>query len=216
MSGATRWAEEPNTRAEAEADNKLVEAYMGGDPRAFAAIVQRHKPRLVYIARRYSRNENDVEDILQEALFKASRSMHTYRHESTLSTWLHRLVMNCGFDHAKARRRREGEVSIDDDRRISVDANLSLAHDPMSHLDRAILVRQALADLPEAQRLALLLIDVAGLTVDNAAAEMGVQPGTVKSRRARARVALAEFIKTRENISLVEQAKQHPLPPGVD
>ncbi|WP_291314463.1 sigma-70 family RNA polymerase sigma factor [Corynebacterium sp. UBA2622] len=179
-------------------DQQLVEAYMGGDPRAFAAIVQRHKTRLTYVARRYSRNENDVEDILQEALFKASRNMHTYRAEATLSTWLHRLVMNTGFDHVRASHKRRRDVSIDDDERVSADANPALAHDPTAHLDRAIVVRQALASLPEAQRRALLLIDVAGLTIDRAAAEMGVQPGTVKSRRARARVALTRAMEPAE------------------
>lgn len=165
---------------------------MGGDPRAFAAIVQRHKARLTYIARRYSRNDNDVEDILQEALFKASRSMHTYRAESTLSTWLHRLVMNTGFDHVRATGKRSRDVSLDDEGEFNAEANPALAHDPMRHLDRTILVRQALAALPATQREALLLIDVMGLSIDTAAAKMGVQPGTVKSRRARARAALAQ------------------------
>lgn len=178
----------------ARSDQQLVEAYMGGDPRAFTAIVQRHRARLVYVARRYSRNENDVEDILQEALFKASRNMHTYRSEATLSTWLHRLVMNTGFDHVKASRKRLRDVSIDDDERISPEANPVLAHDPTAHLDRTIVVRQALEALPETQRRALVLIDVIGLSVERAAAEMGVQPGTVKSRRARARAALAKAV----------------------
>ncbi|WP_288832415.1 sigma-70 family RNA polymerase sigma factor [uncultured Corynebacterium sp.] len=178
----------------ARSDQQLVEAYMGGDPRAFTAIVQRHRARLVYVARRYSRNENDVEDILQEALFKASRNMHTYRSEATLSTWLHRLVMNTGFDHVKASRKRLRDVSIDDDERISPEANPGLAHDPTAHLDRTIVVRQALEALPETQRRALVLIDVIGLSVERAAAEMGVQPGTVKSRRARARAALAKAV----------------------
>ncbi|MDY5785688.1 sigma-70 family RNA polymerase sigma factor [Corynebacterium sp.] len=183
---------------EDDADRALVAAYMSGDPRAFATIVQRHKTRLTFIARRYSRNENDVEDILQEALFKASRSMHTYRSESTLSTWLHRLVMNTGFDHAKAARKRSRDVSIDDTERISADANPALAHDPTTHLDRSIVMRQAIEALPEAQRRALLLIDVAGMSVEHAAAEMGVQPGTIKSRRARARVALAQVMSSRD------------------
>ncbi|WP_019193566.1 sigma-70 family RNA polymerase sigma factor [Corynebacterium timonense] len=180
-----------DTTAAQRSDQQLVEAYMGGDPRAFAAIVQRHKTRLTYIARRYSRNENDVEDILQEALFKASRSMHTYRADSTLSTWLHRPVMNTGFDHVRAADKRSRDVSLDDGE-CNADANPALAHDPMTHLDRTILVRQALATLPAAQREALLLIDVMGLSIDSAAGEMGVQPGTVKSRRARARAALAQ------------------------
>lgn len=182
------------TAAARNSDQQLVEAYKGGDPRAFAAIVQRHKTRLAYVARRYSRNENDVEDILQEALFRASRNIHSYRSEATLSTWLHRLVMNAGFDHVKAHNKRWRDISIDDDENVSADANPVLAHDPTDALERTLVIRQALEALPESQRRALLLIDVAGYSVERAAADMGVQPGTVKSRRARARAALQRAI----------------------
>ncbi len=171
---------------------------MGGDPRAFAAIVQRHKARLLFVARRYSRNEHDVQDILQEALFRASRNLHTYRSEATLSTWLHRLVMNSGYDHVKASRKRTRDVSIDDEQALSTDANPYLAYDPTAHLARTITLRQALLNLPATQRRALLLIDVAGYSVDHAATEMGVPPGTVKSRRARARTALARAVDSPE------------------
>ncbi|QPK83253.1 sigma-70 family RNA polymerase sigma factor [Corynebacterium qintianiae] len=175
-------------------DQQLVEAYKAGDPHAFAQIVRRHKPRLAYIARRYARNEQDTQDILQEALFKASRSMHTYRSEAALSTWLHRLVMNTGFDHVAATRKRLRDVSIDDTERVSADVNPLLSHDPTAGVDRAIVLRQAIEALPAAQRTALLLIDVAGLTVERAAREMGVKPGTVKSRRSRARDAVAKAV----------------------
>ncbi|SDM02286.1 RNA polymerase sigma-70 factor, ECF subfamily [Corynebacterium mycetoides] len=175
-------------------DQQLVEAYKAGDPHAFAHIVRRHKPRLAYIARRYAKNEQDTQDILQEALFKASRKMHTYRAEATLSTWLHRLVMNTGYDHMAAGRKRMRDISIDDTDRVSVDANPLLAHDPTTGVERAIVLRQAIEALPTAQRTALLLIDVAGLTVERAAREMGVKPGTVKSRRSRARQAVAKAV----------------------
>ncbi|MCT1412932.1 sigma-70 family RNA polymerase sigma factor [Corynebacterium sanguinis] len=183
-------------------DQQLVEAYKAGDPQAFAAIVRRHKPRLAYIARRYARNEQDTQDILQEALFKASRNMHTYRSEATLSTWLHRLVMNSGYDYMAAGQKRMRDVSIDDTERVSADANPMLAHDPTPAVDRAIVMRQAIEALPAAQRTALLLIDVAGLTVENAAREMGVKPGTVKSRRSRARDAVLKAVNERESTAV--------------
>lgn len=175
-------------------DQQLVEAYKAGDARAFAQIVHRHTPRLNYVARRYARNEQDMQDIVQEALFRASKKMHSYRSEAKLSTWLHRLVMNTGYDHLQAARKRARDVSIDDTEHASSDANPLLAHDPTSAVDRGIVLRQAIEALPAAQRDALLLIDVVGLTVQRAAREMGVRPGTVKSRRSRARDAVAKAV----------------------
>ncbi|AWB85185.1 RNA polymerase subunit sigma [Corynebacterium liangguodongii] len=178
-------------------DRQLVEAYKAGDPRAFAHIVKRHTPRLVRIARRYARSEEDMQDIVQEALFRASRNMHTYRSEATLSTWLHRLVMNSGYDHVAAARKRFRDVSLDDGAQGAHEANPLLAHDPTGSIDRDIVLRQAIEALPEAQRKALLLIDVAGLTIERAACEMGVKPGTVKSRRSRARESVFKAVGPR-------------------
>lgn len=176
-------------------DQELVEAYKAGDPHAFAQIVRRHRPRLAYVAKRYARNEQDTQDIVQEALFRAARKMHTYRCEATLSTWLHRLVMNSGYDHMMAGRKRLRDVSIDDTDGVPVEINQLLAHDPTPAVDGAIVLRQAIEALPAAQRRALLLIDVAGLTVERAARELGVRPGTVKSRRSRARTAVAAAVR---------------------
>lgn len=170
-------------------DAELVAAFNSGQARAFSDIVRRYHPRLIFIARRYAKNEQDVQDIVQEALFRAARSLHTFRQESSLSTWLHRLVLNAGHDHM-VRRRRSTHMSLDDDEKINKDVNPLLAHDPTVNVDRSIMLREVVSRLPAAQRRALLLIDVAGLTVERAAREMGVQPGTVKSRRARARRAL--------------------------
>ncbi|WP_394281766.1 sigma-70 family RNA polymerase sigma factor [Corynebacterium sp.] len=170
-------------------DAELVDKYNAGHARAFTEIVQRHHQRLTYTARRYARNDQDVQDIVQEALFRAARNMHSFRQESSLSTWLHRLVINAGHDHM-VRRQRSTHISLDDDEKINQDANPLLAHDPTPNVERAIVLREVMSCLPVAQRRALLLIDVAGLTIERAAREMGVQPGTVKSRRARARQAL--------------------------
>lgn len=175
-------------------DSALVNDYIGGDGDAFAEIVERHQQRMMVIARRYARNEHDAQDILQDALFKASRNMHTFRSEAALTTWLHRLVLNAGFDHAKRADNKRQHVSIDDEEGVSQDASRYLAHDPLANLDRVLALRQILEKLPAAQRRALLLIDVAGLSVDKAARELGVRPGTVKSRRHRAREVLVEMI----------------------
>lgn len=172
-------------------DRALVRAHMGGDEGAFGVIVNRHRARLLLIARKYARNDFDAQDIVQDALFKAWRNMHQYRSEATLTTWLHRLVLNAGFDHMKKADNKRQHTSIDDEDKVNKDANWALAHDPLGDLDKLLALRQIIERLPAAQRRALLLIDVAGLSINRAAHELGVRPGTVKSRRSRARDAVA-------------------------
>lgn len=174
-------------------DQALVKAYVNGDSGAFAAIVHRHQAMMNLVAARYARNEYDAQDIVQEALLRAARMMHTYRSEAQLATWLHRLVLNAGYDHMWKGENARRHASIHDDR-VRMDTNRALSHDPLGNLDRLLAMRHAIETLPAAQRRALLLIDVVGLTVDKAAREMGVPTGTVKSRRNRARKTVAMML----------------------
>ena len=111
-------------------DRELVDAFIGGDTKAFSAIVEKHRARLTAMARRYTRNDDDAQDIVQEALLKASCNMKSYRHDAALSTWLHRLVMNSGYDFLNHRSNREN-ASLDAEI-IDDDRNYALAHNPLS------------------------------------------------------------------------------------
>lgn len=177
-------------------DSQLVVAYLAGEAAAFAEIVTRHGTRLLWVARRYSRNEHDAHDIVQDALLRASQSLHTFRRESKLSTWLHRLVANSGYDFAHHRHLRESPT-LDDDR-TSRDTDLRLAYDPLRHIDTRLTLESALNQVRPDQAAALVLIDAAGYSVAHVAAMEGVQPGTVKSRRARAKTALREIMMAQE------------------
>lgn len=174
----------------AHTDGRLVENYIGGDLRAFTEIVERHRARLLWVARKYGHNEDDAQDILQEALFKASCNLHTWRHESSLSTWLHRLVMNTGWDFRN--HRRQVETTTLDEEAVPHEINLRLSIDPIRQREVILQLREALDRLRPDQRTALWLIDVVGYSVAHVAEQEGVPPGTIKSRRARARTALRE------------------------
>ena len=173
-------------------DRELVDAFIGGDTKAFSAIVEKHRARLTAMARRYTRNDDDAQDIVQEALLKASCNMASYRHDAALSTWLHRLVMNSGYDFLNHRSNREN-ASLDAEI-IEDDRNYALAHNPSENLAERITVAQAMETLRQDQREALYLTDVAGYPIDTVAKVQGVAPGTVKSRRARARQVLRAAI----------------------
>ena len=113
-------------------DEELVDAFIEGDNKAFSTIVERHRTRLTTVARRYTRNDHDAQDVVQEAFLRASCNLHSYRRESALSTWLHRLVKNSGYDYLNHRSNRENASldaeDFDDDR------NPLLAHNPSETL----------------------------------------------------------------------------------
>ncbi|RNE48118.1 sigma-70 family RNA polymerase sigma factor [Corynebacterium alimapuense] len=171
-------------------DGALVHAYVAGDTRAFSQIVERHRARLLWVARKYGNNEDDANDILQEAWLRASRKLHTYRYEASLSTWLHRLVMNSGWDFINHRHQLES-VTLDDDV-VPHEVNLRLSVNPIEHRDVILHLEESLAKLRPDQRSALWLIDIAGYSIAHVAKQEGVRPGTIKSRRARARESLRE------------------------
>ena len=106
-------------------DRQLVADYLSGDRHAFKLIVRRHRQRMYFAARSYARNEQDAQDIVQDALFKAARSLHTYRGDAKLSTWLHRMTINAAIDHQRKddraraiRAAREREEQREERRRI--------------------------------------------------------------------------------------------------
>ncbi len=174
-------------------DEALAAEYLKGDVKAFEAIVDRHTPRLIAVARKNARNLDDAQDIVQEALLKASLNMHTFRSEAALATWLYRLVRNAGYDHAKRADNKRRHLSLDDEDTMVPAMITAAAYAPLQNFDRIMTLRQVLAKMPSANRRALMLIDVQGLTVTTAARELGVAPGTVKSRRHRAREMIVDY-----------------------
>lgn len=176
-------------------DEDLVDAFIAGDTRAFSEIVGRHRKRLTYVARRYTHNDTDAQDIVQDALLKASTNMHSYRGEAKLYTWLHKLVLNSGFDYLNHRANREN-ASLDSED-FDHDRNRVTAHDPTPHIENSILLKTAMEQLREDQVEALYLTDIAGFPVHEVAKAQGVRPGTVKSRRSRAKEVLRAALDTR-------------------
>ena len=172
------------------ADNELVDRFIAGDAKAFSTIVERHRARLTFVARRYTNNDTDAQDVVQEAFFRASCNLHRYRRESALSTWLHRLVMNSGYDFLNHRANRE-HASLDAEV-VEADRNVYCASDPFRGIDKRIAVTNAMLKLREDQRFAIYMTDIVGYPVAEVARHAGVAEGTIKSRRARARATLRE------------------------
>ncbi|MGN6301071.1 MAG: RNA polymerase sigma factor SigM [Angustibacter sp.] len=169
------------------ADAELLAAHVQGDPDAFGEIVRRHRDRLWAVALRTLGDREEAADALQDALVSAYRRADGFRGDSAVTTWLHRIVVNACLDRVRRRQARPTVALPEQEPADGVDA-----HD---RTETALDVRAALARLPEHQRQALVLVDMHGLSVSEAAQVLDVAEGTIKSRCARGRSALAAMLR---------------------
>ncbi len=175
-------------------DADLLAAHVAGDPDAFGALFLRHRDRLWAVAVRTMGDREEAADALQEAMISASRRAGTFRGDAAVTSWLHRIVVNSCLDLIRRNR-----VRRTDPLRPGADRDLGLisAEDPTRRIESAELaaiVEQALSRLNADQRAALVLVDMEQMSVAEAAVELGVPRGTVKSRCARGRARLAELL----------------------
>ena len=176
-------------------DLELLRAHAEGDPRAFEELVRRHRDRLWAVALRTMREPEEAADALQDALISAYRAAASFRAESAVTTWLHRIVVNACLDRIRRRQVRptvplpEGGPGEPADRR-----------DRMAERDTALAIEEALGQLAVEQRAAITLVDIEGYSVADTAQILGVAEGTVKSRCARGRARLAVLLGHLRNL----------------
>jgi RNA polymerase sigma-70 factor, ECF subfamily len=187
------------TAADLPTDAELLAAHVEGDPAAFDTLVRRHRDRLWAVALRTTGDHEEAADALQDALISAYRRAAQFRGESAVTTWLHRIVVNASLDRLRRRSVRATQPLPDDDESLPG----RVTADPTDHLDRRLTqlaVTQALAELPEDQRAAILLVDVEGWSVEDAAVMLECPEGTVKSRCFRGRAKLAKRLAYLRNL----------------
>jgi RNA polymerase sigma-70 factor (ECF subfamily) len=159
-------------------DARLVRALQRGDRDAFAQVVDAYGPRVLALARRYTRCEADAEDLVQETFVALSRSIGKFRGDAALSTFLYRIAMNHCLKHVQ-RRRPEG-VALDDAPLVAPEVA-----SPERSAERGELrarLEAALQKLSGEHRDVVLLHELHGLTYAECAEALDVPVGTVKSR----------------------------------
>jgi RNA polymerase sigma-70 factor, ECF subfamily len=174
---------------EESSDAELLRAHAAGDAYAFDTLVRRHRDRLWAVALRTMRDPDDAADALQDALISAFRAAASFRNESAVTTWLHRIVINACLDRIRRRKTRPTSPLPDQGPGEPADT-----HDRITQRDTAIVITDALAQLPAEQRAAITLVDLHGYSVADSATILGVAEGTIKSRCARGRARLAELL----------------------
>ena len=178
----------------------LVERARRGDTRAFDDLARAEERALYRHAARIVGVGADAEDVVQDALLSAWKSISSFEGTS-FRAWLFRIVTNRALDRIRARKRRP-ELPIEPADNEDVTWAEPAAPGPdlaeiASSREALAVVEQALTTVPEEQRAALLLRDVEGFAYEEIALMTGVEVGTVKSRIHRARVAVRNILITR-------------------
>jgi len=179
------------TRAEEPTDRELMARHVAGDTDAFGEIFRRHRDRLWAVALRTLANPEDAADALQDAMISAFRRAESYRGDAAVTTWLHRIVVNACLDKVRREAVRAADPLPEEDR----STQLASPRDDIGQRESAIDVTAALATLPVEQRAALVLVDMAGYSVHDAADLLDVAVGTIKSRCARGRAKLLPLVR---------------------
>jgi RNA polymerase sigma-70 factor (ECF subfamily) len=184
-------------------DVELLGRIRGGDERACAAMVRRHGGRMLTVARRFLRTDEDSADAVQDAFLAAFRSLDGFEGNSALGTWLHRIVVNVCLMRLRARSRSR-EVGIDDllptfdetghhARPVRPWGDHGLAR--LTRAETCAQVRACIDELPAPYREVLLLRDIEELDTEQTAQHLGINPGAVKTRLHRARQALRTLLE---------------------
>jgi len=190
-------------------DAELLAAHVAGDQRAFGELVNRHRDRLWAVALRTMREPEEAADALQDAFISAFRGAARFRAESAVTTWLHRIVVNACLD--RIRRRQSRPTSPLPEEGPGEPANPRDAH---ADREVAMDIEEALRTLPDEQRAAIVLVDVEGYPVADAAIALGVAEGTIKSRCARGRAKLAVLLGHLRNPDAVVDVEPPIAAPG--
>ncbi|HEX9162913.1 MAG TPA: sigma-70 family RNA polymerase sigma factor [Thermoanaerobaculia bacterium] len=183
-------------------DATLVSGLRAGDDEAFETLVRLYMARLLRVARRFLKNEEDARDAVQDAFISAFRSIQNFEAGAKLSTWLHRIVVNSSLMKLRSKRRRP-EEDIDellprfkaDGHQVEDSVNWDLsAQEMVEQAERREIVRRAINQLPDTYRVVLLMRDIEEMSTEETAVALGITTAAVKVRLHRARQALRTLL----------------------
>ena len=176
---------------------RLVKEAQSGSESAFEALMLANQNKVYSLALKTCGNREDALDISQEVFIKAYTKLSSFRGDSLFSVWLYRLTYNACVDHMRKKR---GEISLsregDDDegKETELRDERALPEEQAERRELQNAVRKAVLSLPDDKRMILVMREFSGMSYDDIAESLGIDIGTVKSRIARARQALAEII----------------------
>ncbi|MCS7022945.1 MAG: sigma-70 family RNA polymerase sigma factor [Gemmataceae bacterium] len=176
-------------------------------------VFREYAPRIYALARRMLGNDADAEDVTQDVLLQVVRKLHTFRGESQLGTWLHRVTVNAALAHRSRRASRQKHETSEVEE-TALDAAVltspvkrwhATPEEPVLTAEQAAIIENAIAQLPEPYRDVYVLADVEQLPNAEIAERLGLSVAAVKSRLHRARLkmreALARYFQQEDSVS---------------
>ena len=198
-------------------EKTLIRAAQRGNLEAFNLLILRYQNLLFGIALRLLGDADAAADAVQEALISTFRRFHTFRGDS-LRSWLARVVVNACYDELRRKRRQHSipleQVNAEGDEFETSYWLVDPQADPEVQYEAAELesaIQKSLEKLPEIYRLILILVDIEGMSYEEAALAAHVPVGTVKSRLARARVQVQKSLQVSRELLPAAYRVELPL-----
>lgn len=180
----------------ASSEAVLIQRCLAGDETAHAALVLDHHRLVLGLATHLLGDREEALDLSQEVFLRVFRTLHRFRGQSSLRTWIFRIVVNQVRNRQRwwRRRARSNQVSLDEHVRdhgeMVLGADASTPDRELNRKELGARLRAAIQRLPFEQRTALVLREIEGMRYEEIAYSLGLPVGTVKSRLTRARQAL--------------------------
>jgi len=186
---------DPNV-APATVTDELIARCLSGDQEAWELIVRQHWRKVFNLAYKFVGRHDEAEDLTQDIFLKIFRALHTFDRRANFQTWLISISRNLCIDHYRSVRKERETMARDVDAADLMPVSRDRGpHGELEQLDLRHLIRQALAELPEALREAVVLRDLQEFSYQEIADKLDLPEGTVKSRINRGRLELARQLR---------------------
>jgi len=189
----------PRLPARVERDQALIDALRRGEPASAERLIETYGERAYRLAMRITRNPQDAEEIVQDALWTIMRKIDTFRGEAAFGSWLYRIVANAAYQRVRGDRHRRSEISLDEilpvfhedgEHAPAIVDWSSALNDPARQSELRRVLTSAMNALPEDYRTAIVLRDVEGFSTVEVAQTLGLSVANVKTRVHRGRLFL--------------------------
>jgi RNA polymerase sigma-70 factor, ECF subfamily len=194
-----------NTEKKTGEDFILIKAFLAGDNSAFDNLVLNYQNRVFNTCFRILGNYEDANDSAQDVFVKVFRSLKKFRFRASFSTWIYRIAINTCRNKLRSAgyRRQRNTIRFDQPAdqeegsySMEIGDDTRTPEKELTRKEKGILIQKAIDSLPESQKAIVVLRDIDGFTYEEIASITGLNPGTVKSKLARARKKLRDKLST--------------------